>query len=487
MESYIPNDYCFPKRPTGPSNETAGQQIQILTNYFPFLHTSLSGSVKSQQNICFNKYAILIEPELPGDSVRLRSKIWRTARPEISKSLSHTIFNNNTCYSKILFTEQISVKVSVEESEYALVVKWTNKVDEKSEEALSLYKKFFGALVRKLDLVPVRRNFFQRDAAQKVENIEVWQGFSPTVNLTSIGILLNISVVHKVLRPDTAFEALQRIAQGIRNDGNYLADEYAKAFGGAVVLTRYNNDKTYIVDHVAMDKSPSDTFASGKDGQQKTYLEYYKEKYSREIRNARQPLFAVKDKRRNDFIYLVPELCYMTGLTDEMRSNFNLMKRLAEISSGNPEGKLKECKGLIRQFSINERCKKDCENWDMKVSEEPISVLGYRLNAGRYLMKNGQRSFPTDDREVDKNIQDEMYTQPKLHTWMVIYYNALLFNLIILVLKIFYFNLSIYYSSSIEKNLLNYLIDKLIKNKSFIYSNCILQTLFDLVLKKFNA
>jgi aubergine-like protein len=412
MESYIPNNYCFPKRPTGPNNATAGQQIQILTNYFPFIHNSKSFND-------FNKYAILIEPELPGDSVRLRSKIWRAARPEISKSLTHTIFNNNTCYSKVLFTEQISVKVSVEECEYTVIVKWANKVEEKSEEALSLYKKFFGALVRKVDLVQIRRNFFQRDRAQKVENIEVWQGFSPTVNLTSIGILLNISVVHKVLRPDTAFDALSRIAQGKQSNGNYLADEYSKAFAGAVMLTRYNNDKTYIVDHVAMDKSPSDTFASGKDGQQKSYLEYYKEKYNKEIRNPRQPLFAVKDKRKGDFIYLVPELCFMTGLTDEMRSNFNVMKRLAEISSGNPEGKLNDCKGLIRQFSINERCKKDCEIWDMNVSQEPIKVSGSRLNAGRYLMKNGARSFPTDDREVDKNIQDEMYTQPKLHTWLV--------------------------------------------------------------------
>lgn len=431
MESYVPNDYCFPKRPTGPNNATAGQQIQILTNYFPFIHNSKSSND-------FNKYAILIEPELPGDSVRLRSKIWRAARPEISKSLTHTIFNNNTCYSKVLFTEQISVKVSVEECEYTVIVKWANKVEEKSEEALSLYKKFFGALVRKVDLVQIRRNYFQRDRAQKVENIEVWQGFSPTVNLTSIGILLNISVVHKVLRPDTAFDALSRIAQGKQSNGNYLADEYSKAFAGAVMLTRYNNDKTYIVDHVAMDKSPSDTFASGKDGQQKSYLEYYKEKYNKEIINPRQPLFAVKDKRKGDFIYLVPELCFMTGLTDEMRSNFNVMKRLAEISSGNPEGKLNDCKGLIRQFSINERCKKDCENWDMNVSQEPIKVTGSRLNAGRYLMKNGARSFPTDDREVDKNIQDEMYTQPKLHTWLVSEF--FLFWLFYFVYEFLFFN-----------------------------------------------
>ena len=413
MESYVPNNFCFPKRP---KNDTTGEKIQILTNYFPFTHTPMKGS--TLKDTSFFKYAILIEPELPGDSLKLRSKIWRAAHPEISKTLNHLIFNNNTCYSKTLFEEQISVKVSLEEIDYSIHIKWTNKVDEKSEEALSLYKKFFGALVRKVDLIQIRRNFFQKDKVQKIDNIEVWQGFSPTVNLTAIGILLNISVVHKVLRPDTAFEALERIAQGKKHDGNFLKDEYSKTFAGAVVLTRYNNDKTYIVDHVALDKSPSDSFSSGKDGKEMTYVEYYKEKYGRDIKNKRQPLFAVKDKRKNDFIYLVPELCFMTGLTDEMRSNFNIMKKLAEISSGNPEGKLNDCKGLIRQFAINEKCKKDCENWGIGLSEEPIKINGNRLFAGDYLMK--REKFSTEEPDVDRKIQSEMFTQPPLHTWMVI-------------------------------------------------------------------
>lgn len=413
MESYVPNDYCFPKRPKG---DTAGEKIQILTNYFPFTHTALKDSFSKDG---FFKYAIIIEPELPGDSVKIRSKIWRSARAEISQTLGHTIFNNNTCYSKICFGEEISVKVKIEETEYTLLIKWTNTVEEKSEEALSLYKKFFGSLMRKIDLIQIRRNFFQRDKAQRVDNIEVWQGFSPTVNLTSIGILLNLSVVHKVLRPETAYVALKSIMDKNKFNGNQLAADLSEAFKGAVVLTRYNNDKTYIVDHVVTDKAPSDSFCSGKDGKEITYLEYYNQKYDRKIKDIKQPLFAVKDKRKNEYIYLIPELCFMTGLTDEMRSNFNIMKKMAEISNGNPEGKLNDCKGLIRQFAINEKCKKDCENWNMGISQEPIKISGIRLFAGDYLMKKDK--FSTEAHDVDRKIQTEMFSQPKLHTWMVIF------------------------------------------------------------------
>ncbi len=35
------------------------------------------------------------------------------------------------------------------------------------------------------------------------------------------------------------------------------------------------------------------------------------------------------DPNKEDLILLVPELCYMTGLSDEQRSNFRLMKVMA--------------------------------------------------------------------------------------------------------------------------------------------------------------
>ena len=31
-------------------------------------------------------------------------------------------------------------------------------------------------------------------------------------------------------------------------------------------------------------------------------------------------------------IYLIPELCVVTGLTDDMRNDFHLMKEIAEVT-----------------------------------------------------------------------------------------------------------------------------------------------------------
>ncbi len=416
MESYIPNEFCFPKRP---KLNNLTPKVNLLSNYFSFENIRNKDIVDdiNLNSIFFNKYAINIDPEIPGDNIKKRSKIWRAAKGELTKTLKHIIFNNSTCYSKTLFEDDISIEVIVDDVVYTMTVRWTNTVEQRSEEALSLYKKFFGGLVRKLDLITIRRNYFQRGNSQKIDNIEVWQGFNPTVNLTSIGILLNINVIHKVLRPDTALDNLNKIRDFVGKNLIQLKQELEKTFNNAIVLTRYNNDKTYIIDHVDIQKTPRNKFAFGKDGEEISYTDYYKEKYDRKIKKLDQPLFAVKDKKKNEYIYLVPELCFMTGLTDEMRSNFNIMKRLAEISSGNPEMKLRECQNLIKQISGNEKCKKDIENYQIRVKEEPIKVTGYRVNGGNYIMKNDQ--FSIDSNDVDRRIQNEMLSQPKLHKWMV--------------------------------------------------------------------
>ena len=81
---------------------------------------------------------------------------------------------------------------------------------------------------------------------------------------------------------------------------------------------------------------PESTFETGyKTGQLKTYLEYYKNQYGIEIRDTKQPLLVNKIKRTDlpegeISIRLVPELCFLTGLTEAQRNDFRVMKEVAD-------------------------------------------------------------------------------------------------------------------------------------------------------------
>merc|ERR1711936_622194 len=105
-----------------------------------------------------------------------------------------------------------------------------------------------------------------------------------------------------------------------------------KVLLGCIVMTRYNN-KTYRIDDIAWEKHPTDSFESSK-GTPMTFIQYYEGKYNRTVRDGQQPMLVsmptLREKRSGvgGPVLLVPELCFMTGLSDEQRANFNL--RFAE-------------------------------------------------------------------------------------------------------------------------------------------------------------
>lgn len=91
---------------------------------------------------------------------------------------------------------------------------------------------------------------------------------------------------------------------------------------GCIVITKYNN-KTYRIDDIDWDSHPAKTFNFK--GEEITYATYMQRKYQINIRDLKQPLLVSRAKARDvragmsEIVNLIPEVCYMTGLTDAMR------------------------------------------------------------------------------------------------------------------------------------------------------------------------
>lgn len=121
---------------------------------------------------------------------------------------------------------------------------------------------------------------------------------------------------------------------------------------GLSILTRYNN-KMYRIDDILFDKNPMSTFDLR--GEPVTFVEYYKKQYDIEIKDKGQPLllhryrdvhlldldadvigelYRARKKRlgkeeETELICLIPELSFLTGIDDRMRSNMATMRNLA--------------------------------------------------------------------------------------------------------------------------------------------------------------
>jgi aubergine-like protein len=77
------------------------------------------------------------------------------------------------------------------------------------------------------------------------------------------------------------------------------------------------------------------------------------------IHDLDQPLLVSRSKDRQrragkpELVFLVPELCRLTGLTEEMRGNFHLMRDLGEHTRINPPTRIK------RLENFNHRLQKE--------------------------------------------------------------------------------------------------------------------------------
>lgn len=81
------------------------------------------------------------------------------------------------------------------------------------------------------------------------------------------------------------------------------------------------------------------------------------QKYNIRIHDPKQPLLVYRAKPREvrsgtpELIYLIPELCRQTGLSDEMRANFQLMKSLAVHTKIGPDARIQKLLNFNRRFT----------------------------------------------------------------------------------------------------------------------------------------
>lgn len=193
-----------------------------------------------------------------------------------------------------------------------------------------------------------------------------------------------------------------------------------EALVGSSVMTKYNRE-IYRIDDVDFEKNPKFEFTSRKEKKSISFVDYYKEKYSVEIREMRQPLLKHVDRRTQKEIFLIPELCVTTGLTDDQRANRRLMSNLDTIIKPNPGIRMQKCKELISNFYKNEATKQFMNDWNVQISKDPIKIDASRISAGNLLMGN-KKSFNIERcNSLDRAVQTKMLSQIKLKTIIVFY------------------------------------------------------------------
>lgn len=232
-------------------------------------------------------------------------------------------------------------------------------------------------------------NYYDLSTMKSIsDNAYLIRGFSTSLRSTDTGFYLLINVKNKFLNKMNCYQKLVQLRNDYPRDFRREAEKF---FSGSIVFTTYGVPRTYTVKGVNFDATVLNrNIKIKKTGEEISLKQYYEKNYPEmRIKIKDQPLFVVEQKLSNgklEEIYLVPELCLLTGIDDE--SAAEIKRKLIRTTEIKPLEKMNIIEEILKLLNNKNSKKKinkitntekefDCP---FKIKEEwGLSFNGFKI------------------------------------------------------------------------------------------------------------
>ncbi|XP_077378669.1 piwi-like protein 1 [Festucalex cinctus] len=392
---------------------TTGSGIQLSANFFRIL---------SRPQWVLYQYHVDFKP--PMESRRLRTAL--LFQHEKVLGTAH-------CFdgAMLFLPQRLRNKVTELRSEtrngeaVQITITLTNELPPTSPVCLQFYNIIFRRILKLLGMQQIGRNYYNAKDPLNIpqHRLTIWPGYTTAILQFESSIMLCTDVSHKVLRSETVLDFMENLRQ--RCGSHSFSDICAKELVGLIVLTKYNN-KTYRIDDIAWNQTPCNTFKRG--DTDISFKDYYRNQYGLEITESNQVLLVSHVKRvapgqtPSGPALLIPELCYLTGLTDKMRADYTIMKDLSMHTKLFPEQRV----GRLLRFSatINREtaAQGELEKWGLQFDKQLLNLTGRVLPPERIFQD--ARSYGYNPRTADWAREMRglpVISSPPLKNWLLLY------------------------------------------------------------------
>ncbi|KAH8280185.1 hypothetical protein KR054_011084 [Drosophila jambulina] len=252
--------------------------------------------------------------------------------------------------------------------------------------------------------------------------LEVWPGYVTAVDEYEGGLMLCCDVSHRILCQKTVLDILVDIYQ---QNGDNFQECARKTIIGNIVLTRYNN-RTYKINEICFDQTPNAMFHT-KSGAT-SYLDYYKKYHNINIKDNNQPLLlSIKKSRVNtndneDIQFcLIPELCYLTGLRDDIRSDNKLMREIATFTRVSPNQRQMALDKFCDNVSKTPAAREILESWGLSLTKNYNRLKGRQFDAEQIYFSKQTVSAGKNAEFSKYVVNNEMFQVVHIHKWILIH------------------------------------------------------------------
>ncbi|KAM4577685.1 piwi-like protein 1 [Odontesthes bonariensis] len=391
---------------------TSGAVIRLSANFFRIL---------SRPQWVLYQYHVDYNP--PMESRRLRSALLFQHEQVLGLArsfdgamlfLPHRLHGKETVlYSETRNGEKVQITVTL-----------TNELPPTSPVCIQFYNIIFRRILRILNMQQIGRNYYSPSDPLNIpqHKLTIWPGYSTTILHYESSIMMCTDVSHKVLRSETVLDFMTNLRHQCGNQR--FAEICGKELIGLIVLTKYNN-RTYRIDDIAWDHTPNNTFKKGETDI--SFKNYYKTQYGLDINDGNQALLISHVKKMGPAAgpppgpaMLVPELCYLTGLTDKMRSDFTIMKDLSLHTRLSPEQREKRLERFISNIQQNAEAQAELDKWGLCFDKQLLNLTG-RVIGGERIFQ-GSKSFDYNPQTADWSREMRgvpLISAPPLNNWFM--------------------------------------------------------------------
>lgn len=355
-------------------------------------------------------YGIDVEPNPPNRLFVIR-QLLRQHKEDIKESFGQQyIFLNFKLFS-LRTSPNKNYEGTVDNIPYNMTIDNEGPLDNTTPELKEmLIGRIFNILQGKMKFKVFGRSYFDPTKAVDKEGLSIWPGFKTCMKPLGNQFFINIDAASKVLRRDTVLDSIKQIRDKAKN--NYESRAKSELIGQSII-TNYNR-LIYRIDELDFSRTPMDTFRL-EDGTETTFLDYYRKKHNIEIQDPEQPMIINKPKKgRLKELCLIPELCLMTGLTEKQRARRDLMTSLSSLIKPNCSDRMNKCKQLTNMIMDNPTADNFIKEWDIRLSNEPLSIDSLKISSGNMLMGDNRKISFENSSNIDRESQCKMFQTPNI-------------------------------------------------------------------------
>lgn len=394
----------------------AGTAITLRSNFV---------TLRNRPNCAIYQYNVSYSP--PIESRGLRCGLLRDHESLIGNVRA---FDGMILYLPHRLPDDVTEVVSTiqrDNSQVRLKITLTNEVAANSPVSLQLFNVIFRKILGELEFKQIGRHYYNPKKQIRVpqHKLDLWPGFVASILQYEDNVMLCADVSHKIMRADTVYDYLDDLFRQCGNDARFH-DTAMKNLVGEIVLTRYNN-KTYRIDDIDWDHNPTFEFETRRG--KITMMAYYKEQYGIDIGDRAQPLLVSKPKQRDirarggddSPILLVPELCTRTGLSDEARADFNLMKDIAVYTRISPETRMQSLTTFMKDLQ-SEKPKQILNSWNLEFDKEPIRMQGRVLPPESIYQRGAQYKYDPKNADWSREMRGkQLLSSVEMSDYMILF------------------------------------------------------------------